>query len=100
MQKEMAILLLCFFATLRLCATSLAAEPIRVLIKTDKGAIEAELAADKAPGTVANFLRYVDGHLYDGGRFHRTVTMANQPDDKIKIEVIQAAPDPSKKEFP
>jgi peptidyl-prolyl cis-trans isomerase A (cyclophilin A) len=76
------------------------AKPIRVLIRTDQGDIEAELAAAQAPVTVANFLRYVDGHLYDGGKFHRTVSPANQPDNKIKIEVIQAAPDPAKKEFP
>jgi peptidyl-prolyl cis-trans isomerase A (cyclophilin A) len=76
------------------------AKPIRVLIRTDKGDIEVELAAAQAPVTVANFLRYVDGHLYDGGKFHRTVSPANQPDNIIKIEVIQAAPDPAKKEFP
>ena len=56
----------------------------------------------KAPKTTANFLRYVDGGFYDGGRFHRTVTPANQPDNKVKIEVIQAgvAPAKAKAEFP
>src|SRR5205823_1109299 len=51
--------------------------------------------------TVANFLRYVDGKFYDGGRFHRTVTPDNQPDNKVKIEVIQAGinPDKAKDEF-
>ena len=44
-------------------------KPVRVLIQTEKGDIEVELDAAKAPGTVANFLRYVDGKLYDGGRF-------------------------------
>ncbi|MDY7011796.1 MAG: peptidylprolyl isomerase, partial [Planctomycetota bacterium] len=29
-----------------------------VVIETSMGAIKAELWADKAPGTVANFLRY------------------------------------------
>jgi peptidyl-prolyl cis-trans isomerase A (cyclophilin A) len=76
------------------------AKPLRVLIRTDKGDIEAELVAAQAPVTVANFLRYVDGRLYDGGKFHRTVNPTNQPDNKIKIEVIQAAPDLAKKEFP
>jgi peptidyl-prolyl cis-trans isomerase A (cyclophilin A) len=75
------------------------AEPIRVLIRTDKGDIEAEMYPAQAPLTVANFLRYVDGHLYDGGKFHRTVTSANQPDNKIKIEVIQAGPDLAKNEL-
>ncbi|HEX4589154.1 MAG TPA: peptidylprolyl isomerase, partial [Gemmataceae bacterium] len=73
---------------------------VRILIKTDEGDIEAELYPNKAPATVANFLRYVDNHRYDGGRFHRTVTPSNQPDSTVKIEVIQAGPDPAKKEFP
>jgi peptidyl-prolyl cis-trans isomerase A (cyclophilin A) len=77
-----------------------APKPIRVVVQTDKGDIEVELNAAQAPATVANFLRYVDGHLYDGGRFHRTVTQTNQPDSKVKIEVIQAGPDPAKKAFP
>jgi peptidyl-prolyl cis-trans isomerase A (cyclophilin A) len=45
---------------------------------------------------VANFLRYVDGKFYEGGRFHRTVTSDNQPDNKVKIEVIQAGTSPKK----
>src|SRR5690242_5152140 len=61
----------------------------KVLIKTSLGSIEVELDAKHAPETTANFLRYVDAGRYKGGRFHRTVTMQNQPDKKIKIEVIQ-----------
>ncbi len=74
----------------------------RVVIVTDLGDIEVELDAAKAPGTVANFLRHVDGKFYDGGRFHRTVKPDNQPDNKTKIEVIQAGIDPAraKEEFP
>ncbi|MBO0701202.1 MAG: peptidylprolyl isomerase [Zavarzinella sp.] len=75
-------------------------KPARVRIETDLGAIEVELDA-RAPATVANFLKYVDGRFYDGGRFHRTVTPDNQPDNKVKIEVIQAGINPAKKdEFP
>ena len=74
---------------------------VHVLIQTEKGDIEVELNAAQAPASVANFLRYVDGKYYDGGRFHRTVTPDNQPDNKVKIEVIQAGidPDKTKKEF-
>jgi peptidyl-prolyl cis-trans isomerase A (cyclophilin A) len=74
---------------------------VRVLIQTEVGDIEVELNAAKAPTSVANFLRYVDGGFYDGGRFHRTVTPTNQPDNKVKIEVIQAGinPDKSRDEF-
>jgi peptidyl-prolyl cis-trans isomerase A (cyclophilin A) len=71
-------------------------KPVRVLIKTEKGNIEVELEAARAPSTVANFLRYVDGKLYDGGRFHRTVRADNQPDDKVKIGVIQAGLGPAR----
>ena len=31
---------------------------------------------------------------YDGGRFHRTVTPENQPDEKVMIDVIQAGVPP------
>ena len=78
------------------------AKPARVLIQTDKGDIEIELDVAKAPKTVANFLKYVDAKLYDGGRFHRAVTLDNQPDNKVKIEVIQAGthPDNMKDDLP
>ncbi len=76
-------------------------ESVRVSISTSKGDIEVELDAVRAPGTVANFLRYVNARFYDGGQFHRTVTAANQPDSKVKIEVVQAGvrPDAAKFEF-
>jgi len=72
------------------------ARPVRVLIETDRGDVEVELDAAKAPNTVANFLKYVDGRFYDGGKFHRTVTSRNQPDNKVKIEVVQAGINPKK----
>jgi peptidyl-prolyl cis-trans isomerase A (cyclophilin A) len=75
-------------------------KPVCVLLKTEKGEIEVELDAAKAPITVANFLRYVDGKYYDGGRFHRTVKPDNQPNNDVKIEVIQAGIDKDKKGFP
>ena len=80
------------------CAASAHAQAgrVRVTIETSLGRIEAELDSARAPGTVTNFLRYVDAHAYEGGRFHRTVTMANQPNNAVKIEVIQAGPAPEK----
>lgn len=76
--------------------------PVRVVVVTEWGEMEVELEAAKAPGTVANFLRYVDGKFYDGGHFHRTVKPDNQPDHKVKIEVVQAGihPEKAKDEFP
>lgn len=78
------------------------ATSVQVVIHTDSGAIEIELDTARAPSTAANFLKYVDVKFYDGGRFHRTVTPKNQPDNKIKIEVVQAGIDPAKEkqEFP
>ena len=76
-----------------LAGTAAAQKLPRVRIETSLGAIEAEIDTVHAPVTSRNFLRYVDRHFYDRGLFHRTVTLANQPDKLIKIEVIQAAGD-------
>jgi peptidyl-prolyl cis-trans isomerase A (cyclophilin A) len=72
------------------------------VIQTELGDIEVDLDSAKAPVTTANFLKYVDGHYFDGGMFHRTVKPDNQPDNKIRIEVVQAAanPDKAKKSLP
>jgi cyclophilin family peptidyl-prolyl cis-trans isomerase len=81
-------------------STSLA-EKVTVVLRTEKGNIEVELDRKRAPITVDNFLRYVDAGLYSGGVFHRTVRADNQPDNKIKIAVIQAGVHPkrAKEEF-
>ncbi len=44
-----------------------------VVVKTSLGTFKAELYQDKAPGTVANFLKYVDDKFYDGTIFHRVI---------------------------
>src|SRR5688572_12241263 len=62
---------------------------IPIVIETELGSIEAELDSARAPITVTNILRYIDGKLFDGARFFRTVRMDNQPTDSVKIEVIQ-----------
>ena len=64
-----------------------------VVIATTLGRIEIEIDTVKAPISGANFLGYVDAKFYDRGSFHRTVTMANQPNNAVKIEVIQAGAD-------
>jgi peptidyl-prolyl cis-trans isomerase A (cyclophilin A) len=45
----------------------------RVKIATSVGDIVLELAPDKAPKTVANFLQYVNDKHYDGTVFHRVI---------------------------
>jgi peptidyl-prolyl cis-trans isomerase A (cyclophilin A) len=62
-----------------------------VVIETALGTIEVEVDEANAPVTAGNFLKYVDAKHYDGGQFHRTVTMDNQPDNDVEIEVIQAS---------
>ncbi len=60
-----------------------------VIMQTDLGEIEIEIDTVRAPITTANFLRYVDAGYYTPGRFHRTVTPDNQPNNEVRIEVIQ-----------
>ena len=75
---------------------------VRVRVQTELGDIVIEVDQAKAPATAANFLRYVDAGHFDGGEWHRTVKMDNQPESTIKIEVIQAGvnPDRTKDGFP
>ena len=69
-----------FIATALLACASLAA-PLAlaqsanptVRMVTNLGTIEAELYADKAPKTVANFVQYVKDKHYDGLIFHRVI---------------------------
>ena len=44
-----------------------------VLLETTSGDILVELYPDKAPETVANFLKYVDGGFYNNTIFHRVI---------------------------
>lgn len=44
-----------------------------VVIETSLGNIEVELNSEKAPISVANFLKYVDKNHYDGLIFHRVI---------------------------
>ena len=57
-------------AGLLICASA-GAQTIE--IETSMGNITAELYADKAPKTVANFLQYVKDKHYDGTIFHRVI---------------------------
>jgi len=74
--------------------TSQDAGTVRILIETERGEIEVELEAAKAPVTTENFLRYVDAGHFDGGRFHRAVRLDNQIRSDVLIEVIQGSVNP------
>lgn len=45
-----------------------------ILMKTTKGDIKLELDNEKAPKTVANFLKYVESGHYTGTIFHRVIS--------------------------
>jgi peptidyl-prolyl cis-trans isomerase A (cyclophilin A) len=72
-----------------------------VVIQTSLGSMEVEVDTVRAPGTSHNFLRYVDQGSYRRGRFHRTVRLDNQPENRVRIEVIQGGLDSLRvKDFP
>jgi peptidyl-prolyl cis-trans isomerase A (cyclophilin A) len=63
--------------------------------------MEVEVDTVRAPVTSHNFLRYVDQGSYRGGQFHRTVRLDNQPENRVRIEVIQGGLDSLRaKDFP
>lgn len=56
------------------CMSTLAhAASPQVRLDTSEGTIVVELFAEKAPRSVANFLRYVDAGFYDQTIFHRVI---------------------------
>lgn len=88
--------LLALVLALALPVAAGAQAPVTVVIETTAGMIEVALEPARAPATVANFLRYVDAGMYDGGRFHRAVRLDNQVRSDAKIEVIQGGRDPAR----
>ncbi len=62
---------------------------IPISIYTELGPIVLDLYPDKAPITVNNFLKYIDEDRYKDFHFYRVVHLENQPQNDIKIEVIQ-----------
>lgn len=72
-------------AALALLPAPLAAQPapapVRVLLQTGEGPITVELYRDKAPVTVANFLKYVDQKRLDGASFYRAARAEGAPPD-------------------
>lgn len=80
-------------AALPLAFRASAAAPSTVVltrVETAAGTFVISVDEAVAPVTVANYLRYVDGHFLDRGSVYRIVTLANQsPDTQYKIEVVQ-----------
>jgi peptidyl-prolyl cis-trans isomerase A (cyclophilin A) len=73
---------------------------VLVRIETGLGSIDVAVATKHAPVTAANFLKYVDGGFYDGGRFHRATRPDNYtpvPPDKPAMEIVQAGINPARR---
>ena len=60
-------------SSLLLLSLSAFAQPT-VEIKTNKGSIIVELNQEKAPNTVANFVKYANDGFYTGTVFHRVIS--------------------------
>lgn len=74
MMKRLFLRTLCGLGLLAVFATQAqSGNTPKVQISTNLGVIEAELYADKAPNTVANFLQYARDKHYDGTIFHRVI---------------------------
>jgi len=61
----------------------------KVVIETSLGNIMCEIDTVHASVTANNFLRHVELKTYNDAVFYRVVRLDNQPNSKIKIEVIQ-----------
>ena len=67
------LLLSCVLVSLLASSISAFAQP-KVEIKTNKGVIVVELNQEKAPNTVANFVKYANDSFYTGTIFHRVIS--------------------------
>lgn len=97
MQRFVFSLIVTAAVTTPLLASS--PDSTHVKIATEYGTIRVALFPDRAPLTVANFLAYVRAGHYEGGSFYRTVRDDNQPDNPVKIDVIQAGVHPWMENF-
>jgi peptidyl-prolyl cis-trans isomerase A (cyclophilin A) len=85
-------------AALQPPAPNAAAPPSTIVVfETGKGTIEIAVDGAHAPLTAANFLKYVDGRFYDGGRINRAVRPDNTVRHDVEIQVIQFQIDPERR---
>ena len=92
--KILALFFLFLLLTLTSIETFCQEESIKsknpiVRISTEIGEIEVDIFVKEAPVTATNFLEYIKKGIFKDGCFYRVVNMENQPDNDIKIEVIQ-----------
>jgi peptidyl-prolyl cis-trans isomerase A (cyclophilin A) len=79
-----------------LALTQAPARPAQVVFETELGRVTVEVDVARAPATATNFLKYVNGGFYDGGRFHRTVRPDTENRTDFPIQVVQAGISPAK----
>lgn len=88
MKLRIIVIALCLFVTpvtaQTVVSTTAQSTPslrgsVRVSLQTSLGAIMVELERQKAPITVANFLRYVDQKRFDGIAFYRASHVPDSP---------------------
>ena len=86
------------FATLTLLAVlaQTPTAPVIVIFETELGNITMEIDVARAPISAANFLKYVDGKLYDDGQFIRSVRPDNTLRHDVEIQVVQFWINPSR----
>jgi peptidyl-prolyl cis-trans isomerase A (cyclophilin A) len=73
---------------------------VLVRIETPLGNIDVAVDSAHAPVTAANFLKYVDAKLYDGGRFHRATRPDNyvpQLPERPPMQIVQAGINPARR---
>lgn len=73
---------------------------VLVRFETPLGVIDLAIDTKRAPITATNFLIYVDGGFYDGGRFHRATRADNytpDPPHKPMMEIVQAGINPARR---
>ncbi len=73
MKKLLCVLMVLFLSTGPAVARDTGKGNPTIVIKTNKGVIEAILFRDKAPITVENFIKYTEARFYDGTIFHRVI---------------------------
>ncbi|MGE5835003.1 MAG: peptidylprolyl isomerase [Acidobacteriota bacterium] len=94
-----------FFWALHAQTQSTEAATVLVRIETPFGNIDLAIDVKHAPVTAANFLKYVDAGLYNGGRFNRVTRPDNYtpaPPNRPMMELIQGgmSPDRAAEKFP
>ncbi|MDX8338743.1 peptidylprolyl isomerase [Draconibacterium sp. IB214405] len=79
-----------FFIPVLLLVFGAAAQELpRVKMQTNLGNIIVEIDTINAPLSAKNFLEHVTEDTYKNALFYRVVRMDNQPNNDVKIEVIQ-----------